>query len=533
MSKRLTYLGLALLGGVLPAIGWPPHKLSFLLFFAFVPFLLLETHFVEKKRGIWFGLYAYLGLFVFNLITTWWVWNASPGGAVFMLFANSFLMLIPFLSYRFCKKILGQGRGLLMFIATWLTFEYFHFRWDLNYPWLTLGNGFATSTSLVQWYEYTGAPGGSLWILLSNALIFLLVTQYKRSIAVCTALLLLVPIGWSWILGRTQNTCKAKNEILIIQPNIDPYKKFDAGKDVEQLELFLKLCQEGVTPDTRLIVLPETALVGNTNETYLSRSYAVRQLKAFLSQHPGVGMLIGASTHRFYKEGESLPPYPRYYEPEDRYYDSYNTAVQLKSDGSIELYHKSKLVPGVESLPFPQFFKEFDAILKLDFGGESGNLGKDKQAKTFYYEAPDTTSKPQLGVAPLICYESIFGEYVGDFVRKKATVLAVITNDGWWKNTAGHKQHMHYARLRAIEYRRYVIRSANTGISCVIDDNGNVLEELGWWQEGSIRARVPSLTYETFYSRSGDYLGKLAVFIFVFMGLSIVVKWRVQKSELK
>ncbi len=423
-----------------------------------------------------------------------------------MLFANTFLMTVPFLFYRFAKKIIGQQKALLVFILAWLSFEYMHYRWDLNYPWLTLGNAFATSPNLVQWYEFTGALGGSLWILTSNTLLFSLVSKFRKRLPIVLAAILVVPLIWSTYLKNTQVESCRKSEILIIQPNVDPYKKFESGRANGQLESFIRLCEEGITPNTEIIILPETALVGNTNEKNLKNSYAVKKLKFFLAQHPGVGMLIGASTHRFYEEGEKLPLYPRYYEPTDKYYDSYNTAVQIDVDGSMQVYHKSKLVPGVESLPFPQFFSVFDALLKLDFGGESGNLGKDKEAKTFHYSTP----KSNIGIAPLICYESIFGEYVGDFVNKDATMIAVITNDGWWKNTPGHKQHMHYARLRAIEYRRYVVRSANTGISCVIDDNGKILDQLGWWKQGSLTAQVPQLSYQTFYSKSGDYIGKLA-----------------------
>lgn len=527
VKNRLKYFGLSVLGGILTAIAWPPNCVPFLLFFAFIPFFLLETHFTEKGRGKYFRLYLYLGLFVFNIITTWWVWYASPGGAVFMLFANSLLMLLPFNLYRFGKRILGQNKGLILFVLAWLSLEYFHFRWDLNYPWLTLGNAFATSPSLVQWYEYTGVLGGSLWILTANVAVFGMITQFKRAKSILLAGWILVPVFWSMYLGSTQTMGCSLTDILIIQPNVDPYKKFEAGKREEQLDLFLRLCEEGITPKTDLIILPETALVGNINENYLHRDFAVHSLQKFVKEHNLKGILVGASTHRFYEKGEKLPAYPRYLESENRYYDSYNTALCITADGVENVYHKSKLVPGVESLPFPQFFKHFDALLKLDFGGVSGNLGKDKEAKNFEYEGD---YDPQVKIAPLICYESIFGEYVGDFINKEANLIAVITNDGWWRNTPGHKQHMHYARLRAIEHRRYVVRSANTGISCVIDDNGEVIDQLGWWKEGSISARVPLHNYETHYSQSGDYIGKLASFIFVFMVLSIIVKWKVQQS---
>lgn len=525
MRKRLTYWGVALLGGILPALAWPPNNIPFLLFVAFIPFLFLESLFSATSSNRWYGVYTYIGLFTFNLLTTWWVWNASPGGAVFMLFANSFLMLLPFVLYRKAKRQIGQGRALLFFIVAWLSFEYIHFRWGVAYPWLTLGNAFATSPNLVQWYEYTGALGGSLWILAINAFVFNSFKKFRKLTSFTIAGLLITPVIWSTYLKNQQrqscNTNPTQN-ILVIQPNIDPYKKFEPGNKVSQIDKFISLCEAGITDETKLIILPETALVGNMNEQFIHQDYGVRKLKSFLSKHPEVAMLVGASTHRFYEEGEPLPPYPRYYEPAAKYYDSYNTALQIDVDGQLQTYHKSKLVPGVESLPFPFLFKKFDNLLDLDLGGVSGNLGKDRHAKTFTYHFKNAN---KISIAPLICYESVFGEYVGDFVNQKADMLAVITNDGWWGNTPGHKQHMHYARLRAIEFRRYVIRSANTGISCIIDDNGNVLQQLGYWEDGFLNAHVPRYHYQTFYAKTGDYIGKVGIFIFLFLGLSIFVKW--------
>ena len=291
MHRRLKYFLLSAFSGALLAVAWPPNCIPFLLFLAFIPLLYLETNFSEKGRGKWFWLYAYFGLFIFNILSTWWVWNASPGGAVFMLFANTLLMTLPFVFYRFAKRMLGQSKGLIGLILAWLTFEYFHFRWDLNYPWLTLGNAFATAPKLVQWYEYTGALGGSFWILAINALIFTCATQFRKRIAVGLTVLLIAPAIWSVYLKNTQNSGCNRAEILIIQPNIDPYEKFEAGKENGHLQTFINLCEEGITPNTKLIVFPETALVGNINEKVLPRSYAIRLLRDFQQKHEGVSFL--------------------------------------------------------------------------------------------------------------------------------------------------------------------------------------------------------------------------------------------------
>ncbi|MFN5921205.1 MAG: apolipoprotein N-acyltransferase, partial [Bacteroidota bacterium] len=116
-----------------------------------------------------------------------------------------------------------------------------------------------------------------------------------------------------------------------------------------------------------------------------------------------------------------------------------------------------------------------------------------------------------VSVAPVICYESVYGEYVSEYIRKGANLICIITNDGWWGNTPGYRQHFDYAKLRAIETRRYVVRSANTGISGFIDDRGQAMQQSGWWQPAVLRQKVQLNSSLTFYVRYGDYIGTIAV----------------------
>ena len=117
--------------------------------------------------------------------------------------------------------------------------------------------------------------------------------------------------------------------------------------------------------------------------------------------------------------------------------------------------------------------------------------------------------------APIICYESIYGEYVSEYVRNGANLLAIITNDGWWNNTEGHKQHLSYARLRSIETRKNIVRSANTGISAVINYRGEILRTIGYEQEGLINKNVGMNDKITFYTKYGDYIFRLCLFFII------------------
>jgi apolipoprotein N-acyltransferase len=143
----------------------------------------------------------------------------------------------------------------------------------------------------------------------------------------------------------------------------------------------------------------------------------------------------------------------------------------------------------------------------INLGGISGSLGQDTVARVFY-------SNHKIGAAPLICYESIFGEYVSTFVKNGANVIFILTNDGWWGNTPGYRHHKLYARLRAIETRREVVRCTNTGISCIIDTRGNIEGETPWWKPITMRYTIHPSDKLTFYVRYGDYLGKMAGWLF-------------------
>jgi apolipoprotein N-acyltransferase len=100
----------------------------------------------------------------------------------------------------------------------------------------------------------------------------------------------------------------------------------------------------------------------------------------------------------------------------------------------------------------------------------------------------------------------VYPGWIRKFVQNGAGFITVITNDGWWGNTSGHEQHFSYARLRSIEFRRWVVRSANNGISGVIAPDGSVKKRTEYWASTAFRYQVPVLTNQTIYARFGDWL---------------------------
>ena len=231
---------------------------------------------------------------------------------------------------------------------------------------------------------------------------------------------------------------------------------------------------------------------------------------------PNLNIIIGASTFKMFEHGEQKTATARQIRNENIFYDVYNSAIFIPNRGAVEAYHKAKLVPGPEKMPFPRLLDPL-AKLAVDLGGTSGSLGSGNSLNNFKVK--------DINIRPLICYESIYGEM--NF--NNSNLIAIITNDGWWKNTAGFKQHFSYARLRAIEQRKTIVRSANTGISGVIAANGEVIAQTKWDEAICIEATVDGNNKQTFYAKFGNYIGRLSLFIAFMLTIVAFVQGKLRK----
>ncbi|MGN6645519.1 MAG: apolipoprotein N-acyltransferase [Cytophaga sp.] len=499
----------SLLSGFLLILSWPPSSLGPLSFIAFVPLLLLfdsiQQNF-QKRKVARFFFHTYIALLIWNVGSTWWVYNSTAAGGIFAMTVNALLMCVPMLFFYVVRKIAAERIALASFVLFYLLFEYWHLNWDLSWPWLTLGNIFASNTFLVQWYEYTGMLGGSLWILLCNTLIYA-AFKYpaRKTLRFISVLTMLVPGLISAIIYFTYAESGAEVEVVVVQPNIDPYnEKFRSSKHAIpyeiQFERMLNLSEKVRTPETKFILWPETALPTDINEDQLLQHPFVGQLMTYANKNH-VSILTGIDSHRFMDEQHKSST-ARKTAAGNFYYDMYNSALIVNPDASMEIYHKSRMVPGVESLPYPKIF----GFVTSSLGGIVQTIGKDSIARAL-------SNSNGVSVAPVICYESVFGEYVSDFTQNGADFIGIITNDGWWGNTAGHRQHFEYARLRAIEQRRSVARSANTGISGFIDQKGNVLQKNSYWIQDALVQKIKMNKEKTFYTKHGDFIGFFALIL--------------------
>jgi len=512
---------LSILSGLLLWIAWPPTSYtSFFLFIGLVPMLivietLINSSYTKKGKKIFWT--TFIGFFIWNTLCVYWVYNSIKTiGAVIALPIS----LIPYslgpllmstacwLYYRL-RRVSRPEIGLIGFIFFWIAYEYLHQTWELNFPWMTLGNGFATSHKWVQWYEYTGVYGGTVWVLIANILGFLIYQSLKRSdhikkksaLILSLGLLISLPIAWS--LHRYNNYREQKNpsNIVVAQPNIDPYEKIESIPATQQIAILTHLSDSLGQKNTEFFIWPETAIYDprGLNEDLVRSSPYFEQVQRFLHKYANGNVLTGAEDVKFYNSRKTATASPL--DPQgNEFYDEFNAAINIENSSEVQFYHKSKLVPGVESLPFGNTLSFLKPVFE-HLGGATGSIAGQEEPSVFY-------SQSGIGAAPIICFDSIYGEWVAGSVHEGAQFIAVITNDGWWENTSGKDQHMDYAKLRAIETRRWVCRSANTGISAFINQRGDVVKQTKWWTRTAIKQDINLNSDLTFYTLHGDYIPK-------------------------
>lgn len=534
MKSKAYPLFLSIASALLLSLSWY-WNLSILVFFALVPLLFLEEKLSAANNRrlsarVLFG-YVYLCFFIWNVLVTWWVVYASFGGACLAFFANSLLMTVVFTIYVSVKNTIKKDWAVWLLIPVWIAWEHVHTLWDLTWTWLTLGNVFAFTPNWVQWYEYTGTSGGTLWILASNLLVFQTIKnnttlRFFSKPVLKIASIIVLPILLSFTILITSTFKKEdKNNItfptVVVQPNIDPYHTKFSLSYQQQFIKTLDLVRGKINAETAFLVLPETFVTDDLDEAFIGYSEPVNWFRdSLLHTFPQLQIITGGNTYVFYEREEDVTATARSEIHTGKKYDMFNSAIYLYKQ-KVEVYHKSKLVPGVERMPFPALLAPLES-LAINMGGTMGSLGIQKNRSVF------TDSTLASAVAPVVCYESVYADYVSEYVRKGANLIFIITNDGWWEDTPGYIQHLNYARLRAIENRRQIARCANTGISCFIDEFGAVSEATGWWEEAVIEKNLKPNNDLTFFSRFGD----LIAYISVFISIGLIVLWCKSKIAL-
>lgn len=514
---------LVLLSVVLLSLGWLGVS-GITLFVALIPLLIISEHYSDSKRDFWRMCgWGALTFVLWHAATVWWVWNATPIGPIAAALFGTFWNLVALMAYHYTSKRAHRALAYTLLVALWITTESLYNSAEvLTFPWLLLGHGFSSDIWAVQWYEYTGIFGGTLWVLASNVAIFEILRTKTKSAKVRAALIVLLPMLASIALYFSYTPSERVCEVSVVQPNIPCYDDEREARDVHNTIREVRELNDDVPATSQFVLMPESALSYiegyGTLDEQRAASYADMLKAMFTDNMQSAKLITGASTVRYY--GTTPVTETARKTAKGEYYDLYNSALAIDASGRIEdIYHKGKLVIGVEAVPFRELFSLFE----IDLGGISGQLGWGKEYTLFENNG--------VKVGPSICYEGIYGEYFAGFAREGADFVALISNDGWWGDTPGYRRLYDFARLRAIECRRSIARSANTGISGFISPRGEDLApRLGWDERGVLTAAVELRSEQTIYTRYGDWIARIASYVSI-LGVMYYVAYRVRRRN--
>ncbi len=542
--SRIKSIVILILGGLLCASSFAPYNFIIGAMIGFIPLLWIEENISKHgKHKNWrvFGS-AYLFYAVFNFIGIWWISNAAWAAVITSVILNGFFFSLTTLFYHGVKKRLGAKAGYISFITLFIAWEYVEFLdWDFSWPWLTLGHSLANWPRLMQWYSFTGVLGGSFWLILINLYLFFalkLRLESKESFPAFKKLLVaiyfvIVPVVISLIQYYNFEETGKEIDVVVLQPNMDPYLRDrfikengvreQSYNEANHIKKMLEMASAKMDENVDFLLMHETALPNPESNFTMETSASVNIVKEWREQYPKLNIFTGLAYKEYKVRAVELEEIPSTYKM-DRgrglYYEYFNSSILINSSDSIAYYHKSKLVLGPERIPdymiyFQKYAKDFDTNPNAEIFNPNNGTQKERSV---FKSADDSIS-----IAPIICYESLYGEYVTGYVQNGANILGIITNDAWWGNTAGHQQHWSFARVRAVETRRSVARSANTGWSGFINQRGDELMKSVYLKPDVLRSKLKLNNDITFYVKYGDVLGKWCLVLALIILLNLLV----------
>lgn len=399
---------------------------GFTLLFGLVPLLWISDSYDASRRSWWkvFG-WALLTFVLWNVSTIWWIWLATPVGPFAATIASSFLNMVAFMLFHTVSKKGPKALAYTLLVSGWIATEYWYTTGDFSWPWLLLGNGFSHEVWAVQWYEYTGIFGGTLWVLLSNILLYEAWRRRRDAKAWTWAgavvlLPILVSLGIFWSYEAPD---EGSVTVSVVQPNIDCYDKFAAGTEQMQERLLLSMIEEAPA-GSDFIVLPETVWPYAYDERHSPQAPVVTKIREILREKSSGAMIVtGAETIVYYPPEEQTETARQ--NERGAFYDKFNSTLGIDTTACLPIHHKGRLVIGVESTP-TWIFKALK-FLVIDLGGTVGQLGVGEPGPAFVHNG--------VSVGTPICYEGLYGNFYGGFVREGARALLISSNDGWWGDT--------------------------------------------------------------------------------------------------
>lgn len=506
MNKKNIYI---VISGVCLALSLPPFSMWPLAFISLVPFYFTLDG-ATKKQSFYYGW----GFgFVFFVSTLYWVMHSMYFYGGIPLFLGFPLMLLLSLGLGLYFALYGyfysygvglnETRRMLFGASLWVVFEYLRAILLTGFPWVLVGYSQKPFLYFTQVADITGVYGISFAVVLVNIALYFFIhyergelsfASVKKSSLAVIVFLLIVVYGVIRInIVDSEVSSWKKINASVVQGNIDQAVKWDPAFKDETVDIYRRLTDQASKDGSELVIWPEVAtpfLLESTRDETLS--YKVRGSAI----ENDINLITGSLHSRRESSGKV----------------SYlNSAFVINNKGlTIDRYDKVHLVPLGEYVPL-RLNEIFPFIQKLTVG--VGDFGEGTDSKPLTFITKDGSVE---GVGVSICYEVIFPELSRRSVLEGATLLATITNDAWFGRWSAPYQHFEMASFRAIESRAYLLRSANTGISGVIDPVGRVLAKSELFEESVITTAVGLKSgSKTFYTLYGDLFSYLCIMMVV------------------
>jgi apolipoprotein N-acyltransferase len=512
---------LSFLSGILFFLSFPKFDFSIFSWIAFVPLIytLLNIFYFSSRQNLKrvvvcsliTGITGYFGV-LYWIIPTF----KQAGENIFWGLISTFLLSLYCSLYILIFSIYEyKNKTILSSSILWIILEYVREKLFSGFPWALLGYSQWKNLPLIQISEIFGVYVISFLIIFFNLslgfFIFELfkLKKIKNSTFINLLLIFIVIIALNiWGKFRIQQIKKEiENQkesftVVILQGNIDQYKKWDKNYVEEIIEKYTNLVYSSFNeiekiktlPKLTLWIWPESSIPGFLFEEQKLFNW-IKELLIFTNKKLISYHLLGTVRTDY---NDNL----------------YNSAVLVsfkEKDVIVEnIYDKIQLVPFGEFVPLQNILGKFINVVNQLGGFSSGN-------SYTVFEIPLENSKNNFKFSVLICYESIFSKLTTNFVKNKAEFLVNITNDAWFLKTSAPHQHFSFNVFRAIENRVYVFRSANTGISAVISPVGEIEKQTNLFEYDKIVYPVKFYYEKTFYTKCANYFQILYILIFIFL----------------
>ena len=488
---RLSSYQLSIISGLLIGIAYPPFP-GITAWFGFVPLIHVWLNEPPRDSARW----TFLSAVIAHTIAFYWI-GLNSGATLFPVFLSLFGCIL-YLSLMWAglgwliSKINNRFTNVLVIIPfLWVSMEWLRSFGPLGFPWANLAITQTKFLPLIQIIDITGSEGIGLWILSLNIILYIFIRTISPSRNLILSLAIIFLLPWVYGSARLNYFDNLENQetrfVSAVQPNINPNKKWDVSFRDRLYVIMDSLNIEAYSFKPDLVLWPESALPAYMRVSSLRNKYEL------LVSDTGIPLLMGTVDYK-YDLNKRL---------------SFNGAIYFGING-IKIYHKNFLVPFAEYIPFSN---KIPILKKLNFGQANFTQGSD--FTTFPLDS--------IYFGNIICYESSHPNVARKFIQNGARFLTIEANDAWLRNSSGVRQHFELARLRAVEQRVGIIRSANTGISGIIEPSGRVQHKVDYGDQEVFKGNVFLNQRITFYGYYGNVFSKVC-FILTLMLLLWFIK---------